>query len=178
MQCSAEVTRLVENNVNLVHSIISKHFRGNLSEKNSAFDYDDLFQVGAIGLTKAAKAYDREKGEFSTIAYTAIRNELLLFVKREEKHINDVKDEELLEMLVSGDSYSDIDCALFIESLCDRTQDEDRSIVKALLMLMYDGYKLTDAANILNIPYIKAKRIIDRLRKQLKNPQKRKAILS
>lgn len=39
-------------------------------------EYEDAFQIGCLGLTKALKAYDPAKGAFSTIATMAIEYEL------------------------------------------------------------------------------------------------------
>ena len=62
--------KLIENNLPLVHSCA-------LRFKNRGVDYDDLFQAGCLGLTKAAKGFDEERGfEFSTYAVPAILGEI------------------------------------------------------------------------------------------------------
>jgi len=40
------------------------------------YAYDDLFQIGCIGLCKAADTYKPGSGSFSTYAYVLIRNEI------------------------------------------------------------------------------------------------------
>ena len=63
---------LVENNLGLVGKVIKDKVHG--LGTNSAFTYDDLFQIGCIGLCKAA-ATDKG-GCFSTYAYRLIWNEI------------------------------------------------------------------------------------------------------
>lgn len=61
---------LVENNVRLVHSCC-KRFAGR------GIEYDDIFQVGCIGLMKAADGFDETRGLcFSTYAVPTILGEI------------------------------------------------------------------------------------------------------
>ena len=61
---------LVENNVRLVHSCC-KRFVGR------GIEYDDIFQVGCIGLMKAADGFDETRGLcFSTYAVPTILGEI------------------------------------------------------------------------------------------------------
>ncbi len=61
---------LVEANIGLVHSCANK-FRGR------GIEYDDLFQAGCLGLVKASKSFDPEKGfAFSTYAVYVILGEI------------------------------------------------------------------------------------------------------
>ncbi len=63
-------TKLVEDNLRLVHSCC-KRFTGR------GIEYDDLYQAGCIGLIKAAKGFDSERGlMFSTYAVPAILGEI------------------------------------------------------------------------------------------------------
>ena len=67
---------IVAENMGLVGSVIKKHVRdiNNLG----IFTYEDLFQIGCIGLCKAVKT-DRSKcAKFSTYAYILIRNEIFM----------------------------------------------------------------------------------------------------
>lgn len=60
----------IESHFGLVHSCCQR-FRGR------GVEYDDLFQTGCIGLTKAAKKFDFERGvKFSTYATPVILGEL------------------------------------------------------------------------------------------------------
>ena len=63
---------------NLVRKIISKY--------NYYGDYEDLYQVGMMGLMKALKNYKYEGAKFSTYAYQYIIGEVTTFI-REKKII-------------------------------------------------------------------------------------------
>jgi RNA polymerase sporulation-specific sigma factor len=61
---------LVENNIGLVHSCAGKL-------KGRGIEYDDLFQAGCMGLIKASKAFDYDRGvRFSTYAVPVILGEM------------------------------------------------------------------------------------------------------
>jgi RNA polymerase sigma factor (sigma-70 family) len=70
---------LVKQHTPLVASIVKKLL-------SSREDYDDYMQIGRIGLLKAIRAYADDKGvQFSTFAYRCIRNEILSYIKRQQK---------------------------------------------------------------------------------------------
>lgn len=75
-----EQETIVENNMALVRYIVAKFGIMN--------DFDDLFQVGCIGLIKAVRAFDISKGfAFATFAIPVIRNEILMYLRRERNRI-------------------------------------------------------------------------------------------
>lgn len=71
---SSERNRLIEENIRLVGKVMKDKVRdiGSIG----LFTYDDLFQIGCIGLCKAADTYRPGKDRFSTYAYILIRNEI------------------------------------------------------------------------------------------------------
>lgn len=72
---------MIEKNLGLVGSVCKKYLHMN-------YEYDDLFQVGCIGLTKAVKNFDISKGfEFSTYAVPLITGEIRRYV-RDDNYIN------------------------------------------------------------------------------------------
>lgn len=72
MKLNAKQSDLVSKNLNLVHRVI--HDRVHNPRQLGIFTYEDLFQIGCLGLCKAA-ATDKG-GVFSTYAYRLIWNEL------------------------------------------------------------------------------------------------------
>lgn len=65
-----EINSLAENNLGLVH-LCANRFR------NKGIEYDDLYGAGCIGLLKASKAFDPERGvRFSTYAVPVILGEI------------------------------------------------------------------------------------------------------
>jgi RNA polymerase sporulation-specific sigma factor len=68
-----DANQRIELNIKLVHSVCQK-FTG---------EYEDLFQIGCIGLIKAAKTFKEEKGyAFSSYAIPIIRNEILMSLRK------------------------------------------------------------------------------------------------
>lgn len=71
---------LFNENTKLVHHLIHTKFRGYLSH---TLEYEDLYQIGCMGLYQAAESFDESRGvKFSTYAIRVIMNELLMAVKR------------------------------------------------------------------------------------------------
>ena len=72
---SDKISRLVTENINLIY-LVMKRFR------NRGVDREDLFQIGAVGLTKAAQRFDESKGfAFSTYAVPLIIGEIQRFLR-------------------------------------------------------------------------------------------------
>lgn len=71
---SSERNKLIENNMGLVGRVIKDKVRD--VRNIGIFTYDDFFQIGCIGLCKAADTYKPGKERFSTYAYILIRNEI------------------------------------------------------------------------------------------------------
>ena len=72
MKLTPEQQRVVEENMGLVGKVIKDKVHG--IGQDSSFTYDDLFQIGCIGLCKAAVT--DKGGCFSTYAYRLIWNEI------------------------------------------------------------------------------------------------------
>ena len=68
-------SRLVTENINLIY-LVMKRFR------NRVIEQDDLFQIGAVGLIKAAQRFDESRGfAFSTYAVPLIIGEIQRFLR-------------------------------------------------------------------------------------------------
>ena len=66
----SEVDALAENNLGLVHMCANKF-------RSKGIEYDDLYSAGCVGLLKASKAFDPERGvKFSTYAVPVILGEI------------------------------------------------------------------------------------------------------
>ncbi len=73
-----EKDRIVLENLNLIKKVASKiYYRLPKGE----IDFDELVNVGVIGLMKALDKYDKEKAKFSTYAYIRIRGEILDYLR-------------------------------------------------------------------------------------------------
>jgi RNA polymerase sporulation-specific sigma factor len=79
---TAEQERLVTDNLPLVKHVIRKYCWKCLEHQ----EYEDLFQLGCLGLVKAALTYDPSRGTaFSTIASIAIKHQIMRTVQSRRK---------------------------------------------------------------------------------------------
>lgn len=77
--------KLIIGNIKLVLRVIN-----NAKIMDYAYDYDDLLQIGIIGLIKAIDSYDYHKGyTFATYALRIIQNEINM-LWRKWKHYNNI----------------------------------------------------------------------------------------
>ena len=73
-----EATKLVEENHNLIYSYLHK----------MRLDIDEYYDLAAIGLCKAANAFEISKGyKFSTFAYRCMNNEVVMQMRKENRRI-------------------------------------------------------------------------------------------
>jgi RNA polymerase sigma factor (sigma-70 family) len=80
-----ERDQMVEDNLPLVNIIVSKYVKA-----NTARCFDDVFQIGCIGLIKAVDKFDSSLGfQFSTYAYRLIEGEIINNVNRKEEKLVD-----------------------------------------------------------------------------------------
>ncbi len=74
---------MVTDNMGLVGFVVKKYFRHLYTE----YSYEELVQVGVIGLIKASKVYDNSRGlAFSTVATKYIWGELIRFERDNNKY--------------------------------------------------------------------------------------------
>lgn len=75
LDLNKNIEKLVEENMALVHSLIKRFL-------NRGIEYDDLFQIGCIGLYNAARRYNKDLGfAFSTYASSLIIGEVKRFLR-------------------------------------------------------------------------------------------------
>lgn len=77
-----EKNKLAEENFNIIH-YVAKSF------SNTGLGHDELVSIGSVGFVKALNTYTEKKGaKFSTYAVVCVRNEILHFLRREKKHVD------------------------------------------------------------------------------------------
>lgn len=130
-----------------------------LAEKNHKLIYefanrkrlllDDYYDILAIGLCNASMIYDKNKGEFSTLAYNCMENELKMYWRHITKKssvpdkmilsydnlfYNDEGEKVLYEELIDNKGIND--CQLentFASLLIDLLTDKEKKIVSFLI---------------------------------------------
>lgn len=122
--------KLIKHNLRLVAHIVKKY-------NFAKIEQDELISVGSIGLMKAIKSYDTEKGNsFSTYASRCIQNEILMMVRSQRKFINEVSLEDKVKTDKDGNEVSLIDV---LEDASEHVQD------KAEIQIIYQ--KIIDIIN-------------------------------
>lgn len=113
--------KLIKHNLRLVAHIVKKYTSPN-------FDKDELISVGSIGLMKAVKSYNSQKGNsFSTYAARCIQNEILMLLRSQKKWNNQISIEEKIGCDKEGNELS------LIDILQDNTQIEEHTHKKLQL---------------------------------------------
>ncbi len=105
MKLSKDQQAIVSENMGLVGKVIKDKVHG--VEQLGIYSYDDIFQIGCIGLCKAA--YTDKGGCFSTYAYRLIWNEIctaLLYASRRSR-TEYATDPELLIAPSLEDNFTD-----------------------------------------------------------------------
>ena len=134
--------QLIEDNMNLVYSLISREY--------PAYLYDeDIIQTGMLGLCKAAEQWDETKSKFSNFAWYCIRYEIIKEFKRRAKHSGVLSlDYETTTDGVRGslgDTIVGDEDVLYIEDCANQLTPLQRSI----LDLLKKGFTAKEVAQTL-----------------------------
>lgn len=168
--------KLVTENHNLIY--------GYAHQKNLLID--DYYDILAIGLCNAAKAYDENKGKFSTIAYRCMENELRSHRNSEHKKssipheliisynaptsYDYVNNRDIfLENFLDLKSYNDMMYATMFPEIENMLTNRENVVIK----LLQDGFSHSEIAEKLgchrsNITYFVG-RIRDKVNRYLYN---------
>ena len=150
--------RIVEENLGLVGHMIARVFGPN--PRLGAMDYDDLFQIGSIGLCKAAETYrDIGRAKFSTYACVVIRNELHKAIENETQP----ETLPLDERIPASDRQDGDDVFQYIKSLMEDATPAEKRNLQALLHFA-EGYSCKEIGGILGISDRHAAALISRAR--------------
>ncbi len=147
MQLSMEQQAIVEANMGLVGKVIKDKVHG--LGQNTAFGYEDLFQIGCIGLCKAA-ATDKG-GCFSTYAYRLIWNEICdalikaSRIQENEFYIEDNLTGRVEKTLCERDLLLLCEQKLLVQTVKERASGMTLKGIDCLL-LSVQGYKSADIA--------------------------------
>lgn len=147
-----EQSKLVLDNINLVHYILKKDFHKISYEGNyyptATNEYEDLFQEGCYALCLAATRFDESKGyKFSTFAYPYVKFKILRYKRECDCRISIGKtDLDLLGKIKSTslklglDLFDNQDIDTILDFL-EITEHKDRRI----------AYKLVESQGLMSI---------------------------
>lgn len=178
-------TILIERNLRLV-VYISRKF------ENTGIDVEDLISIGTIGLIKAVNTFKLNKNiKLATYASRCIENEILMYLRKNNKKKTEVSFDEPLNVDLDGNELllsdilgtendeiyklieEEIDRDLLVMAL-DRLSDREKQIMELRFGLSSKGNERTqkEVATMLGISqsYISRleKKIISRLKKEMK----------
>lgn len=178
-------TILIERNLRLV-VYISRKF------ENTGIDIEDLISIGTIGLIKAVNTFKLNKNiKLATYASRCIENEILMYLRKNNKKKAEVSFDEPLNIDLDGNELllsdvlgtendeiykiieEEIDKDLLVMAL-DRLSDREKQIMELRFGLLNKGNEKTqkEVAGMLGISqsYISRleKKIISRLKKEMK----------
>lgn len=75
---------IIKHNIRLVLNQVIRKF------SNTPYDKKDLISIGIIGLIKSVDTFDTSRNlQFTTYSAKCIDNEILMFIRKNKKHIND-----------------------------------------------------------------------------------------
>jgi len=123
--------KLIKHNLRLVAHISKKY-------KNSNIETEDLISIGTIGLMKAIKTFDYNKGNnFSTYASRCIENEILMNFRSDKKNAQFIFLDDVISCDKDGNNLS------LFEVLCDNSPSVDNQIENKLLYKKIENIVLT-----------------------------------
>lgn len=144
----AEREALIISHLDFVHYVIWKYYPG-----YGRNDEEDIYQIGCLGLVKAANSYDPNKYEFTTYAGTCIHNEIGMHLRntsRKNKNIKMVSfcdeinpGQTIEDIIVGNDGIDTFDLDPFIKKLTKLERD--------YVVLAIRGYNKTDIAREMGV---------------------------
>lgn len=176
MNTKEEIDILVEENIKLVNYMIKKRYSLVLKKIQYLGLYEDFYQEGCVGLLKAAKAFDKDKGiKFSTFACYWINFHLMHFASKYlSRHYKDNlisanisinKDGEdgilLIDTIATYDKYS-----TDIEELKIFAKTSKIKNISKIIDMSLRGFTQRQIGNVLGISQVEVSRKIKCLKEE------------
>ena len=132
--------KLIEDNIKCVHFTVHKYF------SHTGFEYEDLVSTGCIGLIKASRTYDPTKVKFRSYAFSCIRNEILMLIRKSKKDIDTIP-------ISSGDDDEGFN--IFESMLASKDDIENELITRSYIDLIKSSTCLTSLEQqVMNMIYV------------------------
>lgn len=187
---SKEQKELVLKNLKFVHYLVNKL-------DQHSYNYEDLVSVGTIGLIKAASTFDESKNiKFSTYAARCINNEIFMYFRKENSHMNDISLNDTIHVDKDGNELTICDILAspekdFTEQIEDiynfmRLISITLNLLtgreRLMMLCKIAGYTQKYTAKILNITqsYVSRleKKLIKKVKSYLENTEQFKEVFS
>lgn len=179
---------VIENNMRLLMLVAKQYY-------NETIELDDLINVGAVGLIKAVDSYDIEKNIlFSTYASKCIQNEILMYLRKENKYINvlsletkyvnkNEKEFTLHDLLSTSEDAVSEDYDKYEEykalyQIIDSLKGREKEIVTLYFGFGHDrDYGQQEIADMLNLSQSYVSRLLKRTIEKIKKSPKTKELV-
>ena len=138
IRSEAEIQEKVLKNQRLVHHLLKK-------KKINPCDYDDLLQIGTIGLTKAVMTFDETRQvKFGTYAARCIENEINMYFRKNKNDMRNVSLNEPLNEDGSGNVLT-LEDVLFDESESNFTEIfQHREMLEKIIRMILNCFSARD----------------------------------
>lgn len=146
-------TKLITDNHNLIYSFLQTHL----------LNVDEYYDLGAIGLCKAAKSFVEGQTSFSTYAYRCMFNEIFCYRRKKQvatvsyQAIVDDEQQFTLESLLSSDAG--IENIVIINQVIDDYMQSVNDLHKNVVVKYREGYKQNEIGDMFGISQSYASRI-------------------
>ena len=139
IQITDEAMRLIEENHNLIYSLLYKYH----------LDVEEWYDLAAIGLCKAANTYNNGKSGFSTYAYKCMYTTIMM-EKRKENAMRTIPQNQIVyyENQVSEESKeNETISTLSLENIENELVGNKRKV----FVLLKEGYTQSEISKIIGI---------------------------
>ncbi len=148
--------KIIEHNIRLVLFCARKYMY-------FPFDMEDLVSVGMIGLVKSVDNFniDDKRSSYANYALHCINNEIISYIKKNSKHIDNISLCEIVEDEISLEETLSIDedftqelenkeCLDILKQIVEELPDNEKNVIKMYFGFLGDPKKQTYIASVLN----------------------------
>ena len=82
----ASIEAQVDDNIDIIIYLITE-----FNNTTDTYDFEDLLQVGFLGMLKAINKFDESRGELRDYIFCSVRNSLIKFLKKELQWKENIK---------------------------------------------------------------------------------------
>ena len=125
----ASIEAQVDDNIDIIIYLITE-----FNNTTHTYDFEDLLQVGFLGMLKAINKFDESKGELRDYIFCSVRNSLIKFLKKELQWKENVK----LEPNISPD-WNDNYEAIEFDNILKAYSDKLIPLESKILELRFKG---------------------------------------
>lgn len=143
--------QMVEEHLDIVNKVIRRYIRVN--QNICGMKYDDIYQVGAIGLCKAVATYQENAGvKFETYASKVVKNTILDHLKSILRKKNS-QEKSLLILQTEQEYWESFDDTAALEALQQAKERYTGTALKGIeaIEMKMQGYRGKDIAQIYQV---------------------------